>query len=511
MGWWPHISFGERPGASRRLQATASSLPVSFRRASDIIRARYDAAQTTTDNAKHWAMADSLSADAANSLAVRKVLRERSRYEFGSNSYAKGCILTMGNCLIGRGPRIQFNSKDKALNASLESDFSEWSRAIKLARKLRKMVRSKIIDGETFGIHSPNPKLDGPVQLNLTPLECDRFTSFAFSEAQNEVDGIFFDIYGNAESYTMLRSHPGSDKSMMEYAADYLPAADVAHWFRDDRAEQHRGIPELAPALPLFAKMRSYTQSVLSAAEAAADFAMVIYSSAPAGVSPAELDPYDLVDLERGMATVLPDGWNMGQVKAEQPVTTYAEFKHEVLGEVFRCLLLPYNVGAGNSSSYNYASGRLDFQAFSSAIDVERDDLCTEVLRPLVKKFVQEWALSEGHRIDTSRLSYSIMWDGFAHVDPAKEASAQSTRLASGTTNLAAEYAKDGKDWEQEQRQAVREKLTQLKIIKETAAELGIDFEEAKALFVQPGTQQAAPPQQSPQQPQQEPDQDEPE
>jgi capsid protein len=48
-------------------------------------------------------------------------------------------------------------------------------------------------------------------------------------------------------------------------------------------------------------------------------------------------------------------------------------------------------------------------------------------------------------------------WDGHEHVDPAKEATAQATRLASNTTTLAAEYARQGKDWEPEIRQRAKE------------------------------------------------------
>ena len=50
------------------------------------------------------------------------------------------------------------------------------------------------------------------------------------------------------------------------------------------------------------------------------------------------------------------------------------------------------------------------------------------------------------------------MWDGREHVDPAKEANAQATRLESMTTSLATEYAKQGKDWEVELRQIARER-----------------------------------------------------
>ena len=42
-------------------------------------------------------------------------------------------------------------------------------------------------------------------------------------------------------------------------------------------------------------------------------------------------------------------------------------------------------------------------------------------------------------------------------MDPAKEANAQAKRLTSHTTTLAAEYARQGKDWETELRQRAKE------------------------------------------------------
>ena len=49
-------------------------------------------------------------------------------------------------------------------------------------------------------------------------------------------------------------------------------------------------------------------------------------------------------------------------------------------------------------------------------------------------------------------------WNGHEHVDPAKEANAQATRLANHTTTLAHEYAKQGRDWESELRQRAKER-----------------------------------------------------
>ena len=65
-----------------------------------MVRARFDSAQTTADNRRHWANADHLSADAAANAEVRRILRSRARYEVANNSYARGIVLTLANDLV---------------------------------------------------------------------------------------------------------------------------------------------------------------------------------------------------------------------------------------------------------------------------------------------------------------------------------------------------------------------------------------------------------------------------
>ena len=95
-----------------------------------VVRARYDAAQTTAENVKHWAMADAMSADGAASADVRKKLRERARYEVANNSYAKGIVLTIANDCIGTGPRLQLLTDDPETNRRVEAAFAEWAEAV---------------------------------------------------------------------------------------------------------------------------------------------------------------------------------------------------------------------------------------------------------------------------------------------------------------------------------------------------------------------------------------------
>ena len=122
----------------------------------------------------------------------------------------------------------------------------------------------------------------------------------------------------------------------------------MIHYFRADRPGQSRGIPEITPALPLFAQLRRYTLAVLAAAETAADFAAVLYTDAPANGEADPVEPMDLVELERRMATVLPGGWKLGPDPGRATGDDLREFKKEILNEIARCLNMPFNVAAGN-------------------------------------------------------------------------------------------------------------------------------------------------------------------
>jgi len=463
---WPFRS------RSRKTHPRNRSLP-AFPVVPGVVRARYDAAQTTAENARHWAMADALSADSAASTDVRKKLRERARYEVANNSYAKGIVLTLANDCIGTGPRLQLLTADTTINNRVESAFARWAKAINLAEKLRAMRMAKTTDGEVFAVltlnprprNPRNPRLDSPVMLDVQLVEADRVASPVASllPSVNEVDGISLDPIGNPLSYTILRQHPG-DLSAWRNQFDVVPADSVIHWFRVDRPDQHRGVPEITPALPLFAQLRRYTLAVIAAAETAADFAAVLFTDAPANGEAQALEPMDIVELEKRMATVLPDGWKLGQIEAQQPATGYGEFKREILNEIARCLNLPFNVAAGNSAGYNYASGRLDHQTYFKSIRVEQAHLAEAVLDRIFAAWLEEAMLlpefaflrSAGDLV--SHIRGQWFFDGTEHVDPAKEANAQSTRLMSNTTTLAAEYARQGKDWEVELRQRAKER-----------------------------------------------------
>lgn len=431
-------------------------------RATRFLRSRYDAAVTNDDNRRHWANADGRSANSANSPEVRRTLRNRARYEVANNSYARGIVLTLAHDVVGTGPRLQMLTSDGEANRLIEQEFSRWAKAVGLAALLRTMRLARATDGEAFAVLTNNQRLTTDIQLDLKLVEADQVSTPDLEAlSSNAVDGIVFDSAGNPVEYHVLKRHPGDSASGLNREYDRLPASSVLHWFRCDRPGQARGIPDIMPALPLFAQLRRFTLAVLAAAETAADFAGILYTDAPANGEADAAEPFEPIELEKRALLTMPGGWKMSQMEAQQPSTTYAEFKHEILNEIARCLNMPYNVAAANSSGYNYASGRLDHQTYFKAIRVEQSHLeCVVLDRILAAWFDEAVLLLDFLPTDLGPIAdwpHQWFWDGHEHVDPAKEANAQATRLTSLTTTLADEYARRGLDWETQLRQRAKE------------------------------------------------------
>ena len=104
-----------------------------------------------------------------------------------------------------------------------------------------------------------------------------------------------------------------------------------------------------------------------------------------------------------------------------------------------------YGTLAGDFSGHNYASGRLDNQIYHKSILVDRSFWESEVLNRIFEVWFREYRLTAMLPFTPAR--HTWFWDGFPHVDPGKEATAQEKRLANNTTTLAAECAKDGRDY----------------------------------------------------------------
>jgi hypothetical protein len=249
----------------------------------------------------------------------------------------------------------------------------------------------------------------------------------------------------------------------------------VMHWFRSDRPGQHRGLPEIMPALPLFAQLRRYTLAALQAAESAADFAMFMKTPVAADGMFEDTDeeikvpgPFDLFPLQRNIVTTLPDGYDIGQTKAEQPVTTHEMFVRTILREIAKCLNMPYNIVSGDFSQGSYSESNLGNQGYFRLLDETRKELEYGELDRLLAAWL--W---EARSIRTGGIgdfgepylppnvrqalgnitfnacdlpSHSWNWVGHRWANPEQEASADKINLQMGIDSLARIWGRKGQD-----------------------------------------------------------------
>jgi lambda family phage portal protein len=444
------------------------------------LNAKYDAAQDTEENRRHWAWADHDSAAAANSIEVRRRLRSRARYEcHQANSFAKGICHTLANDTISTGPCLQLNTGDKDLDRWIEREWRAWSRSVNLAAKLRTARLSKVVDGEVFLLKSYNKRLRTPVQLDVRLIEADQISTPGFMDGiDGQVDGIEFDKYGYPINYHMLKSHPGDIWNLRAWDKDDIAPDDIIHMFRVERPGQVRGIPEITPALPLFAFLRRWTLATIAASETAANLAGVMETMATSfddelGAEDLGEEPLTL-PIMRNMMMSLPKGWKLNQFKPEQPTTTYEVFRNAILNEIARCVHMPANKALADSSKYNYSSGRLDHQTYYEAIDVERSQWELECLDRIF-----EWWLDEALMLSRYvPISPSAMldipvarywrWNPPKHVDPIKEASAAVTMLDAGLKTEEQYLLEQNIDPEEHYNQLISQALRRRKL-----AELG--------------------------------------
>lgn len=432
--------------ATRRLSAV--------QRQQEAVRARFDVAQTNDENRAHWSQSDYLGPNAELNAATRRILRSRARYECANNGYAAGLVRTLANDTIGTGPSIVVTDKrfNKDEINEFESAFWEWCVSVEMGSKLRRMRLAKARDGETFAQIFTNPRSSTAVQFDFQPFEADFVAASTIDNPlASLLDGLIIDDDGNVIAYNILRQHPGEALgASIAGEADLVAAKYILHLFHSDRPGQYRGCPEILSSLPLWAQLRRFTLAVLNCAESAALPSWVIETQQP----PSDMqlgDAFDTLQTKRGMGVVLPGGYKMGQMKAEQPTATYGQFKREIVTEAARGCGpgVPYGVAAGDFSSYNYSSGRLDNRGYFKSTRVERSVWEVKACTPLARGWWEEARRIPGLLPDKFRNAFprhEWRWDGDEHVDPTKEADAAISRISNGLTSIDEEVNRLGSD-----------------------------------------------------------------
>jgi capsid protein len=446
-----------------------------------IVRASYDAARSGSDLDGHWLHADAFDADSANSREVRQKLVRNSRYEHGSNGYYAGIVRTHTNMIVGVGPTLRMLTGSTAFNQLVEREWYAWSQAMQLRRKLWCMSHARTQDGEAFAVLVTNPNISHTVTLDMVLIETEQCqTPYLPYAEKGYIDGIRFDEWNNPIWYDVLPYHPGSSWLYLYQQPIQVPADQMLHWFKLERPGQHRSIPELTPTLPTGAMGRRFREATVASAETAASISALIHSK----LSPAsDEEPESLIagtsfEIQRRMAMALPTGWDVTQMRGEHPNAQYNDFNRALVSEQARPISMPYNAAACDSSTYSFASGKLDTLCYRSEINVERVDCNDLVLDPLFAAWFREWTIM----VDRRDIPPAHQWDWPAHpvIDSEGEGRATDMALRNGMKSLRRAYSELGMDYEDE--------------LQAMAEDYGVTVDEMREILLKTHYPAAAPP-----------------
>ena len=450
----------------------------------------YDGASTTDATKEQFDGACPGSANAHANPEVRSLIKDRARFEVANSSYLRGMARTSANDVIGTRPRLQItdNRLEPEEARAAEKVINQWIRDIGLGKKLRVQWNAKRHDGEGIGVmyevdpNSPSGRMfRNPIKWDYRLFDCDRLSDITgeYSTDKDYEDGVRKDAYGNPIEYRLLRSNPHDLSTFAENAieASIVPANRMFHLFSQDRPEQDRGVSEIQSGIVDSRTIRQYVRSVTKAMRNAASAGGILYT----GLDPVLEQAYDekgnpifdangepvkdqqrctpgeTFNLDPDTITCAPDGYELKQMDSKQPGTNHKDFMECVIGSIGRATCLPKNKALGTSEGSNFASGQLDHQDWKHCIDVDRFDLETEVLDPvldivfpaavriegLLPQAVRDLVGPDDHPQTPEHVWH---WDeSRGALDPRKAANAITENFRNGTDNLAAAVSRQGK------------------------------------------------------------------
>lgn len=412
----------------------------------------------------YWRRASSMSARARSSASARKKYREYARLLRDDSPIVCGMLESKASLLIRTGPTLQltdptpwqakriptrvrnilFNDENQR---QIEIDFKAWCDCIGYAKKLRIFTREYAGDGESFGIMQPNPRVREKtgVSLDIKMIEPD-VVDWDEGRMPNRDHnygggGIIYDTHDNPVSYPIQSGHPGEQMGFTSAQPDMFDYRQVLHWYRAEKSGQRRGITHLMSALAIIPMMGRMTMATLANVEKSASIAGVLETQADSdgegnkiSCYESEDDWYEAIDIVRGQLLCLANGQQLKEFHGGTPNSQYSTFVDCLINEIARCFNMPFNIANGNSSGYNYASGRLDHQTFFAQVDNERQDIDTLISSRVFDMWLKQYLMSgetcvgsqlgvvTEEEIEGYKIPYKWTWPDIGHVDINKEA-----------------------------------------------------------------------------------------
>jgi capsid protein len=449
-----------------------------------------------------WASSgDSPDHDITDNLVT---LRERSRDLFMGTPLARGSLKTLQTNIAGAGLVLNAQIDTEALGltpdeadvweANVEREFGLWAdtQACDAARtntfgQIQALAcLSHLMSGDCFVLLPVIPRPGSIYDLRVQLIEGDRVCDPPLSglQSMNLYAGIETGEYGEPLAYWVARYHPGGSQTTYGQATSSwvtlgspghsqivqnewlrIPAfgtktgrRNVLHLFEQERPEQRRGVPILAPVVESLKQLGRYTDAELMAAVVSSFFTAFVETPAAQSVAGMGAIPSDqkvstdLNDIELGNASVVvlnPGEKFSAAANPGRPNTAFDGFVLAVLRQIGSALELPYELIVKNFVS-SYSASRAALLEAWKMFRTRRAALASSLCQPVYGEWLAE-AVARGRVIAPGFFgdpAIRAAWSGAewygpsqGQIDPRAEVEAAVTRVEQGFSTRTKETA----------------------------------------------------------------------
>lgn len=359
--------------------------------------------------------------------------------------------------------RTKGDKLDQRSNDKIEAAWADWGTAVTVDGKMslvdfqQHLIQNLATDGEIL-VRKVRSFRGSKYRYALQQLDPD-LLDYQFNRAPGtdgpEIRmGVEVDEWGKPLGYWFWTRYPSDLINVADRARVRIPADEVVHLYRPDRANQTRGTSWLNSAMFPLKMSDGYVEAELIAARiGAAKMGFFEYDSPADFVPPDPKSKPPVMDASPGTFETLPPGLRFKEWNPEHPSNAFPAFIKAVTRWVASGLNVSYNGLANDLEGVNYSSMR-------SGVLMERDQWRTLQrfwVRAFLRPIFEEW-------LDFAQLSGTLVLDnrnpeafkaakflprGWQWVDPLKDVNAAIAGIDNGLTSRSRVIAEQGGDFEE--------------------------------------------------------------
>jgi lambda family phage portal protein len=423
----------------------------------------------------------STSADAEIATSLVR-LRDRARQSMRDDPYFAAAVRSLTTNVVGSGFKLQAKVTmqppgtrlNKPLNDQIEAKMRHWSRSktchtagLLSFQDIQAMAIATLPHaGELFIRMVPQAFGGGRIPLGLEVIEADQLDERVDGAGgiRGQMTGgtwrlgVHVDDWGSPMEYAFLQKHPGDTRGSIGQKHVLIPADQIIHLARRDRPSQTRGVPLFANSLESMHQLAGYTEAEVVRARAASSLMGFVKTAGEmAGESLGEeIEGEYVTQFEPGVIKTLFPGQDITIPSIDSPGGQFEPFTRVMLRRFAVSIGVSYPAVAGDYSTSNYSSSRLERLDNQEWWRTLQDYLKRELLEPITRAWLRAAVsvgelILPGYDLDPDAYEDAMNWvaRGWEWIQPEVEVRAAREAVRSGFKTRAEVIMSRGGDYQE--------------------------------------------------------------